>query len=98
MYWPRRWAAMFRATFGFATGAGPLARRARPFANGKARFGQWYSPLKSNRMLQEVIVPDIPRQTWTERAIADDMVTTFDPATGAVSGIDQIRPAFVKVG
>jgi hypothetical protein len=47
-------------------------------------------------MLQEVIVPDIPRQTWTERAIADDMVTTFDPATGAVSNIDQIRPAFVK--
>jgi hypothetical protein len=24
------------------------------------------------------------------------MVTTFDPTTGAVAGIDQIRPAFVK--
>jgi hypothetical protein len=43
-----------------------------------------------------VIVPDMQRQTWSERAIADDMVTTFNPATGEVSGIDQIRPAYVK--
>jgi hypothetical protein len=47
-------------------------------------------------MLREVVVPDMLRQTWTERAIADDMVTTFDPKTGALGGIDQIRPAFVK--
>src|SRR5678816_1067703 len=47
-------------------------------------------------MLREVVVPDMLRQTWTERAIADDMVTTFNAATGAVTGIDQIRPAFVK--
>ncbi len=58
--------------------------------------GQWYSPLKDNRMLREVVVPDIPRQTWLEPAIAGDMVTRVDPVTGAVSGIDQIRPAFVK--
>lgn len=58
--------------------------------------GQWYSPLKDNRMLREVVVPEIPRQTWLEPAIAGDMVTRVDPSTGAVSGIDQIRPAFVK--
>jgi len=84
------------ATFGFASGAGPARTVSATVREWQGPIGQWYSPLKSNRMLQEVIVPDIPRQTWTERAIADDMVTTFDPATGAVSNIDQIRPAFVK--
>ena len=58
--------------------------------------GQWHSTIKTERMLREVVVPDMLRQTWTERAIADDMVTTFDPKTGAVSGIENIRPAFVK--
>jgi hypothetical protein len=37
-------------------------------------------------MLREVIVPDMLRQTWTERAIADDMVTTFNAATGRGHG------------
>jgi hypothetical protein len=41
-------------------------------------------------------MPAMRGQTWTEAAIRDGMVTRFDPATGAVSGIDQIRPAFVK--
>ena len=62
----------------------------------QAPVGQWHSTIKTERMLREVIVPDMLRQTWTERAIADDMVTTFDPKTGAVSGIENIRPAFVK--
>jgi alpha-mannosidase len=58
--------------------------------------GQWYSPLKDTRMLREVVVPEIPRQTWLEGPIANDMVTKFDPVTGLVSGIELIRPAFVK--
>ena len=62
----------------------------------QAPVGQWHSTIKTERMLREVIVPDMLRQTWTERAIADDLVTTFDPKTGAVSGIENIRPAFVK--
>jgi len=62
----------------------------------QAPIGQWYSTIKTERMLREVVIPEMRGQTWTERAIADDMVTTFDPATGAVRGIDQIRPAFVK--
>jgi alpha-mannosidase len=62
----------------------------------QAPIGQWFSPIRTERMLRQVVVPDMLRQTWTERAIGDDMVTSFDPKTGAVSGIDQIRPAFVK--
>jgi alpha-mannosidase len=62
----------------------------------EAPIGQWYSTIRTERMLREVVVPDMLRQTWTERAIADDMVTKFDPKTGAVSGIADIRPAFVK--
>ena len=62
----------------------------------QAPIGQWYSTVKTERMLRDVVVPDMLRQTWTERAIADDMVTTFDPKTGEVGGIDRIRPAFVK--
>ena len=62
----------------------------------QAPVGQGHSTIKTERMLREVIVPDMLRQTWTERAIADDMVTTVDPKTGAVGGIENIRPAFVK--
>jgi alpha-mannosidase len=84
------------AAFGFASAAGPTHAVRTTVREWQAPIGQWYSTLKTERMLQQVIVPDIPRQTWGERAIADDMVTTFDPATGAVGGIDQIRQAFVK--
>ena len=35
-------------------------------------------------------------QTWTAEAIQADLVVSYDPTTGNVSGIDQIRPGFVK--
>jgi hypothetical protein len=35
-------------------------------------------------------------QTWTAEAIQSDLVVSYDAATGIVSGIDQIRRAFVK--
>jgi alpha-mannosidase len=35
-------------------------------------------------------------QSWTPEAIQNDLVVSYDPATGVVSGIDQIRPGFVK--
>jgi hypothetical protein len=87
-----------RATFSFDR-AGAKARSVGVpvlVREWQAPVGQWFSTIKTERMLRQVIVPEMLRQTWTERAIADDMVTTFDPATGAVGGIDQIRPAFVK--
>ena len=83
-------------TFGLGTSAGAGRTASVLVREWQAPIGQWYSPIKTERMLREVIVPDMLRQTWTERAIADDMVTTFDAATGEVTGIDQIRPAFVK--
>jgi alpha-mannosidase len=60
-------------------------------------IGQWNSRLKSPRQLREVHVAPMTRgQTWTAGAIQDDLVVSYDPATGNVSGIDQIRPGFVK--
>lgn len=84
------------ATFGFERAGLPAIPRAATIREWQGPVGQWYSPLKDTRMLREVVVPDIPRQTWLEAPIANDMVTHVDPATGAVTGLDQIRPAFVK--
>ena len=58
--------------------------------------GQWFSQLNEPRLLRERFVPAMRGQTWTEDAIRADMVTQFDPATGVLSGIEKIRPAFVK--
>jgi alpha-mannosidase len=33
---------------------------------------------------------------WTSQAIQDDIVVKWDPVTGVVSGVDQIRRGFVK--
>ena len=59
--------------------------------------GQWDSRLKEPRQLQEVLVAPMTRgQSWTPEAIQKDLVVSYDPATGVVSGIDQIRPGFIK--
>jgi alpha-mannosidase len=60
-------------------------------------IGQWNSRLKTPRQLREVHVAPMTRgQTWAADAIQADLVVSYDPATGNVSGIDQIRPGFVK--
>jgi len=60
-------------------------------------IGQWDSRLKEPRQLREVQVAEMTRgQSWTAEAIQNDLVVSYDPATGVVSGIDQIRPGFVK--
>jgi alpha-mannosidase len=59
--------------------------------------GQWDSRLKTPRQLREVHVASMTRgQTWAADAIQNDLVVSYDVATGNVSGIDQIRPGFVK--
>jgi alpha-mannosidase len=59
--------------------------------------GQWDSRLKEPRQLREVYVAPMTRgQSWTAEAIQADLVVKYDPATGNVSGIDQIRRGFVK--
>ena len=79
------------ATFGFGTSAGAGRTASVTVREWQAPIGQWYSAIKTERMLREVVVPDMLRQTWTERAIADDMVTTFNAATGAVTGLSLIH-------
>jgi alpha-mannosidase len=60
-------------------------------------IGQWDSRLKSPWQLREVYVPPITSgQTWAAEAIQADLVVSYDPTTGNVNGIDQIRPGFVK--
>jgi alpha-mannosidase len=58
--------------------------------------GQWNSRLKDMSMLRETIVPEMRGQAWTPEAVQAGMVVRFDAVTGAVSGIDDIRPGFVK--
>jgi alpha-mannosidase len=59
--------------------------------------GQWDSRLKEPRQLHEVSIAPMTRgQTWAADAIQADLVVSYDATTGAVSGIDQIKPSFVK--
>ena len=59
-------------------------------------IGRWYTPLKDTRLFRAVFVPPMRGQSWTQEAIQADLVVGVDPATGAVTGIDQIRPGFVN--
>jgi len=77
-------------------GTGPSAAQTITVREWQGPVGMWDTPLKEPRLLREVYIPEMTRQTWTEGAIQADLVTRFDPATGALSGIDQIRPGFVK--
>ena len=59
--------------------------------------GQWDSRLVDDRLLRTVYVaPDDGHQSWTLDAINNLTVTRFAQATKTVSGLDQIRPGFVK--
>jgi alpha-mannosidase len=59
--------------------------------------GQWDSRLKEPRQLREVsVAPMTSGQSWTAKAIDQDLVVQYDAADGVVNGIDQIRRGFVK--
>ncbi|HWK12407.1 MAG TPA: glycoside hydrolase family 38 C-terminal domain-containing protein, partial [Vicinamibacterales bacterium] len=63
--------------------------------------GQWWSRLKEPSALWEPFVPAIHEGNTvptvpSQREIQDGLVVKWDPQTGAVSGIDQLRPAFLK--
>jgi alpha-mannosidase len=59
--------------------------------------GQWDSRLKEPRQLREVSVAPMTRgQSWTADAINEDLVVRYEPGSGVVEGIDQIRRGFVK--
>jgi len=61
-------------------------------------IGQWDSRLKSPSALREPFVPASAGRGGTpnRQEIQDGLVVQWDPATGDVSGIDQIRPGFAK--
>ncbi len=81
-----------RATFRMGAGEKSIVIR-----EWQGPIGQWDSRLKSPRQLREVQVAPMTRgQTWTAEAIQADLVVSYDPTTGNVKGIDQIRPGFVK--
>jgi alpha-mannosidase len=59
--------------------------------------GQWWSRLKDNApALREPFVPSGGRSNPSQQEIQAGLVVEWDPRTGTVKGIDQIRPAFVK--
>jgi alpha-mannosidase len=84
------------ATFTLGTASGPR-KVGMTIRDWQGPVGQWDSVLKEPRLFRDVYVPPITRgQSWALDAIAGDMVVAWDTATGAVTGIDQIRPGFVK--
>jgi hypothetical protein len=59
--------------------------------------GQWWSRLRDNApALREPFVPGGGRSNPSQQEIQAGLVVEWDPRTGSVKGIDQIRPAFVK--
>jgi alpha-mannosidase len=66
--------------------------------------GQWWSRLKSPSAMREPFVPASAANAQTtgrggnpsQAEIQGGLVVQWDPSTGDVKGIDQIRPAFVK--
>jgi alpha-mannosidase len=59
--------------------------------------GQWNSRVVDDRLLRTVyIAPQGDDQSWTLDAINNLTVTRFDQSTRTVSGLDKIRPGFVK--
>jgi alpha-mannosidase len=63
--------------------------------------GQWWSRLKAPSALWEPFVPAVQEgetvpTTPSQREIQDGLVVSWDPATGTVKGIDDLRPSFAK--
>ncbi|MBZ5498622.1 MAG: alpha-mannosidase [Acidobacteriia bacterium] len=86
------------ASIGIGRQGGAIGKLAINVSDWEGAIGQWDSRLIDERMLRDAYIPalDIKRQTWTPEAIRTGMLVPWDPQTFAVSGIDQIRPGFVK--
>ena len=80
-------------------GAGATApTRTITVAEWQGPIGQWDSRLKSPSALREPFVPASAGRggTPSRQEIQDGLVVQWDPATGEVSGIENIRPGFAK--
>jgi alpha-mannosidase len=85
------------ATFGFARKGAPAPSTTVNVQEWEGAVGQWSSRVVDDRLLRtEYIAPEGDNQSWTADAINDLIVTRFDRATRTVSGIDRIRPGFMK--
>lgn len=60
--------------------------------------GQWWSRLKAPSALREPFVPERAGRggTPTQQEVQADLVVSWNPQTGEISGIENIRPGFVK--
>ena len=76
-------------------GAGTNARRI-VVREWQGAIGQWDSRLKAPTALTQPFVPAGKDGTPSQAEIQQDLLVQWDSATGEVSGIDRIRPGFVK--
>ena len=72
--------------------------RTLTIAEWQGPVGQWDSRLKAPSALREPFVPASAGRggTPSRQEIQDGLVVQWDPATGEVSGIENIRPGFAK--
>ena len=82
------------------TGATPTTVTVREW---QGPIGQWWSRLKAPSALREPFVPasaaNAPQGRGgnpSQAEIQSGLVVEWNPTTGVVTGLDQIRPAFVK--
>jgi alpha-mannosidase len=80
------------------TAGGPQVERKVLVREWQGPVGQWWSRLKEPSALREPFVPQRAGQggTPTQQEIQAGLVVSWNPQTGEVSGIDNIRPGFVK--
>jgi alpha-mannosidase len=86
------------AGIGVSTAAGAPVDRPILIREWQGPVGQWWSRLKEPSALREPFVPQRAGQggTPTQQEIQADLVVSWNPQTGEVSGIENIRPGFVK--
>jgi alpha-mannosidase len=84
-------------SIGFAPSATPVSRNI-VVREWQGPVGQWWSRLKEPDALREPFVPQRAGQggTPTQQEIQAGLVVSWDPQTGDVRGIENIRPGFVK--
>ncbi|HVH55856.1 MAG TPA: glycoside hydrolase family 38 C-terminal domain-containing protein [Vicinamibacterales bacterium] len=84
-------------SIGFTPSAAPVSRNI-VVREWQGPVGQWWSRLKEPDALREPFVPQRAGQggTPTQQEIQAGLVVSWDPQTGDVRGIENIRPGFVK--
>ena len=84
-------------SLGFTPSAAPFTRSVL-VREWQGPVGQWWSRLKEPSALREPFLPQRAGQggTPTQQEIQSGLVVSWNPQTGEVSGIENIRPGFAK--